>query len=102
MNPVIQPTGGCWQSFVNCLSGVWGGMEKAAIWAANFFSALGMGIGMFVRLYARELMIGGIGLAVGITIALICSRCFGCCNKPVEEAKVKNAQDQTMHLRTKK
>lgn len=94
--PIVQSSVGCWQGFVNGAKSVgswcatqagalWQVIKKAAIWAAGFFSALGAGIVMFARLYARELIIGGIGLALGIVIALVLARCLGCCNKPPEE-----------------
>ncbi len=103
MSPVMQPTKGCWQSFVSGMkfagskiqdgaSCAWEGTKKAAIWAKNFFSALLTGASMFVRAYARELIIGGAALASGIAIGLIFSR-FGCCNKPAEKVTIE--EDQT-------
>ena len=56
MQPIVQPSVGCWQGFCQMIS-------KAAKYAANFFAALGAGIVLFVRIYARELIIGGVGLA---------------------------------------
>jgi len=95
-NMTAQPAVGCWQGFVNGSKAVgsWcatqaqaigGAVKKAAIWAANFFAALGAGIVMFAKFYARELIIGSVAFAVGLAIAFIFSRCCGWCNKPADQ-----------------
>lgn len=102
MNPIpVQPTPGCWQNFVNGAkstgsfiatkienagSFLWEGVKKTAILAANFFCALKTGLSLFVRVYARELIIGSVFLAAGVVIGLLANRFFGCCNKPEEVA----------------
>jgi hypothetical protein len=98
--PVVQPTPGCWQNFVSGAkstgsfiatkiedagSFLWEGLKKTAILAANFFCALKTGICLFVRVYARELIIGSAFLAAGVVIGLIANRFFGCCNSKPEE-----------------
>jgi hypothetical protein len=101
MNPIpVQPTPGCWQNFVsgakstgsfiatkleNAGSFLWEGVKKTAILAANFFCALKTGLCLFVKVYARELIIGSVFLAAGVVIGLLANRFFGCCNSKSEE-----------------
>lgn len=102
--PVATQTTGCWSSFTNGVSktaswcgrqvsvaakAVWGGIQKVASWAATFFKkaafhcAVAFGTAVaFVKAHSVQFLIGGIALAVGVTLGLIFSRVCGCCNKP--------------------